>query len=52
MTGSNEQQMLKILSEISQDIKMLGTLVKDLTRQQEAADQRAHSQLVHIAHKR
>ena len=52
MTGTEEQQMLKILSEISQDIKALAMLVKDLIRQQDAADQKAFSQLVNIAHKR
>jgi hypothetical protein len=47
-----EEQILKSLSDISQDIKALATLVKDLIRQQDAADQKAYSQLVNIAHKR
>lgn len=52
MTSTEEQQMLRSLSEISQDIKALATLVKELTLQQDAADQKAYSQLVNIAHKR
>jgi hypothetical protein len=52
MTPAEEQQMLKSLAEISQDIKTLVSLVKDLTLQQDAADQKAFSQLVNIAHRR
>lgn len=52
MTSAEEQQMLKSLSDISQDIKALLTLVRDLTLQQDSADQKAYSQLVNIAHKR
>ena len=52
MTAAEEQQMLKSLSEISQDIKALATLVKELILQQDAADPKAYSQLVNIAHKR
>jgi hypothetical protein len=52
MTPSEEQQMLASLSEISKDIKALLSLIKALTTQQEAADQKAYSQLVNIAHKR
>lgn len=52
MTGTEEQQMLASLSAISQDIKALLTLVKELTTQQDAADEKAYSQLVNIAHKR
>jgi hypothetical protein len=52
MTPAEEQQMLKSLAEISQNIKTLVTLVKDLTLQQDAADQKAFSQLVNIAHRR
>jgi hypothetical protein len=52
MTPAEEQQMLKSLSDISQDIKALLTLIKDLTRQQSEADQKAYGQLVNIAHKR
>jgi CRISPR/Cas system CMR subunit Cmr6 (Cas7 group RAMP superfamily) len=52
MTPVEEQQMLNSLAAISQDMKALLSLVKDLTAQQEAADQKAYSQLVNIAHKR
>jgi hypothetical protein len=52
MTPAEDQQMLSSLTEISQDIKALLVLVKDLTTQQETADQKAYSQLVNIAHKR
>jgi len=52
MTPAEEQQMLNSLATISQDIKALLALVRDLTMQQEAADQKAYSQLVNIAHKR
>lgn len=52
MTGTEEQQMLTSLSEISKDIKALLALIRDSTRQQGEADQKAYSQLVNIAHKR
>ena len=52
MTGAEEQQMLASLSEISSDIKSLLTLIKQLTTQQDTADQKAYGQLVTIAHKR
>ena len=52
MTPVEEQQMLNSLAAISQDMKALLSLVKDLTAQQEAADRKAYSQLVNIAHKR
>ena len=52
MTSTDEKQMLESLAAISQDMKMLLTLVKDLAMQQETADEKAYSQLVNIAHKR
>jgi len=52
MTAAEEQQMLASLASISQDMKALLALVKELTTQQEMADQKAYSQLVNIAHKR
>jgi hypothetical protein len=52
MTPAEEHQMLNSLATISQDMKALLSLVKDLTLQQDAADQKALSQLVNIAHKR
>mgnify|MGYP001239066500 CR=1 FL=1 len=52
MTPVEQQQMLNSLTAISQDVKALLALVKDLTMQQDAADQKAFSRLVNIAHKR
>jgi hypothetical protein len=52
MTSAEEQQMLSSLAALSQDMKALLSLFKDLMLQQEAADQKALSQLVNIAHKR
>jgi hypothetical protein len=52
MTGAEEQQMLNSLSEISQDIKALVALLKESTRKQGEADDKAYGQLVNIAHKR
>ena len=52
MNATEEQQMLTSLSEISQNIKALLTLIKDSTRKQGEADEKAYGQLVNIAHKR
>jgi hypothetical protein len=52
MTPVQEQQMLTSLTTISQDIKALVALLRDLTSQQNTADEKAYSQLVNIAHKR
>jgi hypothetical protein len=52
MYSAEEQQMLSILSEISQDIKALLVLTRDSTRKQGEADEKANGQLVNIAHKR
>lgn len=52
MSPTEEQQMLNSLAAMSQDIKTLVDLVKDLTMQQDAADQKAYMQLVNIAHRR
>jgi len=52
MSPAEEQQMLNSLAAMSQDIKTLVALVKDLTMQQDTADQKAYMQLVNIAHKR
>jgi hypothetical protein len=52
MTSSEEQQMLTILSEISKDIKELLALIRETTRKQGEADEKAYGQLVNIAHKR
>jgi hypothetical protein len=52
MSQTEEQQMLNSLAAISQDIGTLVTLVKELMLQEDTADQKAYTQLVHIAHKR
>jgi len=52
MTPTEEQQMLASLSEISKDIKELLALIKESTRKQGEADEKAYGQLVNIAHKR
>jgi hypothetical protein len=51
MTPVQEQQMLTALTTISENMKMLVALVKDLSLQQNAADEKAYMQLVNIAHK-
>jgi hypothetical protein len=52
LTAAEEQQMLASLSEISQDIKAFVALLKDSTRKQGEADEKAYGQFVNIAHKR
>jgi hypothetical protein len=52
VTPAEEQQMLTSLSEISKDIKALLEMIKDSTRKQGEADEKAYGQLVNIAHKR
>ena len=52
MNSAEEQQMLKNLSEVARDINSLLTLVRDLTLQQDKADQRAFQALTQIAHQR
>jgi hypothetical protein len=52
MTSAEEQQMLKSLSEIARDMNALLTLVRELTLQQDKADQKAFQALTQIAHKR
>jgi len=52
MTPAEEQQVLTSLSEISKDLKALLAIIKDSTRKQGEADEKAYSQLVNIAHKR
>lgn len=52
MTPTEEQQMLASLAEISNDIKALLALIKETTRKQGEADEKAYGQLVNIAHKR
>lgn len=52
MTPAEEQLLLNTLKVIALDIKMLVVLVRELTTQQDAASQKAYTQLVNIAHKR
>lgn len=52
MTPVQEHQMLTSLTTISQDIKTVVALLRELTLQQNTADEKAYSQLVNIAHKR
>jgi hypothetical protein len=52
MSPTEEQQMINCLTAMSQDIKTLVALVKELKLQEDTADQKAYTQLVHIAHKR
>ncbi|HSB49046.1 MAG TPA: hypothetical protein VLD15_05985 [Burkholderiales bacterium] len=52
MTPAEEQLLLNTLKVIALDIKMLVVLVRQLTTQQDAASQKAYTQLVNIAHKR
>jgi len=52
MSPAGEQQIINTLAAISEDIKTLVGLVKELTTQQDAADQKAYTQLVNIAHRR
>jgi len=52
MTPAEEQLMINTLKTMSLDIKMLVVLVRELTTQQDAASQKAYTQLVTIAHRR
>jgi hypothetical protein len=52
MTPIEEQQMLSSLNEMSQDMKALLTLTKDMAREQEKANEKSIQQLLNIAHKR
>ena len=52
MSTSEEQEVLTSLRAISEDIRTLVVLVRELTIQQSAADQKALNQLVTIAHRR
>jgi hypothetical protein len=52
MTPVQEQMMITNLTAISQDIKVLLELIKEMTAQQSTAEEKVYNQLVHIAHKR
>jgi hypothetical protein len=51
MTPAQEQQMLTSLTVISENMKMLVALVKELQLQQSTEHEKAYHQLVNIAHK-
>jgi hypothetical protein len=52
MTPAEEQQLLGSLAQMSQDIKALLALTKDMSLQQDKVSERAIQHLVNIAHKR
>ena len=52
MTVVEEQQTVANLNEISQDMKALLALTKDMAREQEKANEKSIQQLLNIAHKR
>jgi hypothetical protein len=52
MNAAEEQQMLASLAEISQDIKALLALTKDLAREQDKVNEKSLQHLGNIAHKR
>lgn len=51
MTAAEEQKLLSSLTVISEELKVITGLIKDLIRSQDTAHEKAHSQLVHIARK-
>jgi len=52
MTPSEEQQLLVNLAQMSQDIKALLDLTKDMALHQDKVGEKAIQHLVNIAHKR
>lgn len=52
MTAVEEQQLLASLAGMSQDIKALLALTKDMALQQDKVGEKAIQHLVNIAHKR
>ena len=52
MTPTEEQQMLASLAEISEHIKGLLALTKDMAMKQDNVGEKAIQHLVNIAHKR
>jgi len=52
MTTAEEQQMIASLTALSQDMKALLALTKDMAREQEKANEKSIQQLLNIAHKR
>jgi hypothetical protein len=52
MTAVEEQQIVASLNDISQNMKALLALTKDMAREQEKANEKSFQQLLNIAHKR
>jgi hypothetical protein len=52
MTPSEEQQLLGSLAQMSQDIKALLALTKDMALQQDKVGEKTIQHLLNIAHKR
>lgn len=52
MTAAEEQQMLASLAGMSEDIRALLALTKDMALQQDKVGEKAIQHLVNIAHKR
>jgi|InoplaM3AM_1038557.scaffolds.fasta_scaffold14517_1 hypothetical protein len=52
MTAAEERQLLSSVTAISEELKAIAGLIKDLIRKQDTAHEKAHSQLVNIARKR
>jgi hypothetical protein len=52
MTAVEEQQIVASLNDISQNMKALLALTKDMAREQEKANEKSIQQLLNIAHKR
>jgi hypothetical protein len=52
MTAVEEQQIVASLNDISQNMKALLALTRDMAREQEKANEKSIQQLLNIAHKR
>jgi hypothetical protein len=52
MSPADEQQLLGNLAQVSQDIKALLALTRDMSLQQDKVGEKAIQHLVNIAHKR
>jgi hypothetical protein len=52
MTAVEELQMVASLNDITQNMKALLELTRDMAREQEKANEKALQQLLNIAHKR
>jgi hypothetical protein len=52
MTAVEEQQIVASLNDISQNMKALLALTRDMAREQEKTNEKSIQQLLNIAHKR